>query len=280
MISEIGQKFYDFMTTGDVRLMGVVNVTPDSFSGVGNTLDPQAAIDHGLKLLEEGAHILDIGGESTRPGAEPVEPEEEVRRVRPVIEGLAKHAPWISIDTRNAATMSAAIEAGAHIINDISALTHDPRAIDVVVASNVPLILMHMQGAPETMQENPSYNNVIDEVNAFFEKRFSFLQTRGIDKKMVYFDPGIGFGKTLEHNLLIIRNIRKILRFETPLLLGVSRKRFIGHITGEGDPKLRLPGSLAATLSLYQQGVRFFRVHDVAATKQAIEVFQATSALG
>ncbi|PCJ02882.1 MAG: dihydropteroate synthase [Alphaproteobacteria bacterium] len=256
-------------------IMGVVNVTPDSFSDGGAYLAADKAIEHGKLLLKEGADILDIGGESTRPNAETVSIEEEIERILPVIEGLAVHAPYISIDTRNAATMQAAIQVGANIVNDVSGLTHDPDAADIVAQSGLPVCIMHMQGNPKTMQNAPTYENVIDEIMAFFEERLEFCSRRNLGSKSIVLDPGIGFGKTLEYNLLIIKNINKFKVFNCPVLLGVSRKSFINSLCDEPNPAGRIFGSISAALYGLENGVDIFRVHDVKETKQAFTVHRA-----
>lgn len=250
------------------KIMGIVNVTPDSFSDGGE----YDGISHAKQLLEEGSDILDIGGESTRPGAETVQLEEEIKRIKPVISTLKGRE--MSIDTRNAQTMQAAIEAGATMLNDVSALRHDPESVNVVAQSNLPVCLMHMQGTPQDMQNRPTYDNVIDEICAFFEERLNFCTKNGIDQKNIILDPGIGFGKTLEHNLTILKNLDQFKKLGCSLLLGVSRKSFIQKITGEDDPKKRLTGSIAA--SLYNiKYVDILRVHDVWQTRQALAVFDA-----
>ncbi len=258
-------------------IMGVVNVTPDSFSDGGNFLDPQLAINHGLKLLEEGADILDIGGESTRPNAKAVTPEEEQRRILPVIEGLKKIKPeaLISVDTRHATTMQKAIDKGVDIVNDISALTHDPKSLSVVSKAQVPVILMHMQGTPDMMQIRPSYDDVVQEIYDYLQDRITACVAAGIDRKMIICDPGIGFGKTLEDNLKILKNINKFSSLECPVLLGASRKSFIEKICPNTPADQRLAGSLAAAIHGVGQGVQIFRVHDVKETKQAFAVWQA-----
>ncbi len=267
----------DFVKNNKPLIMGIVNVTPDSFSDGGKYLDTGQAISHGLELLDQGADILDIGGESTRPNAEIISPEEEIKRVVPVIKGLANanKARFISIDTRNAKTMSAAIKAGANIINDISALTHDAKSVHIVADSNLPICLMHMQGNPQNMQDSPAYGNVVDEILSFFDERLEFCTCHNIDQSRIIIDPGIGFGKTLEHNLAIIKNISKFKRLGCPILLGASRKSFIGSICGEKDPKRRVSGSLAAALYGLSQDVEIFRVHDVFETKQAFDIYKA-----
>lgn len=261
-------------------LMGVVNVTPDSFSDGGNFISKNSAVEHALQLFRNGASIIDIGGESTRPGAEPVDLKEEIGRVVPVIAELKGKVPYISIDTRNAATMQAALDAGANIINDISALTDDPESINIVKSSEVPVILMHKQGQPISMQEKPNYNSVVDEIIDFLQERINYCETHRIEKKRLVIDPGIGFGKTLEHNLVILSNIKKFQSLGAPVLLGVSRKSFIGQISSNEPPDERFPGSLAAALYGYQSGVQMFRVHDVAETKQAFKVYQAIKDYG
>lgn len=262
----------------DPVIMGIVNVTPDSFSDGGKFYNQNKAIEHGLRLVEEGAAILDIGGESTRPGAEVIDPEEEISRVVPVIEGLRGKAPWISIDTRNAQTMRAALAAGANCINDISGLTYDPEALSVAAGANVPIILMHSQGTPRTMQKNPSYTNVIEDIYAFFEERLEACKTARIEKKNLILDVGIGFGKTLEHNVLLLGNIKRFQDLGCPLLLGTSRKGFIGALSQNEPPESRQGGSLASALWGLSQGVQIFRVHDVAQTAQAFAVYRAIEA--
>ncbi|MCC7305464.1 MAG: dihydropteroate synthase [Alphaproteobacteria bacterium] len=260
---------------GGPHIMGVVNVTPDSFSDGGKFSSVDKAIEHGVKLVSEGAGILDIGGESTRPGAKPVDPVEEIRRVVPVIEGLRGKVKWISVDTRNAVTMEAALKAGANAINDISALGHDSRSVHVASEAKVPVFFMHMQGVPETMQKNTSYKNVVEEVFQFLQNRISFFETRRIDDKMLVADPGIGFGKTVEDNLLILGNISRFHDLGLPLMLGVSRKSFIAKLSKDEPPDERIPGSLAGALWGLSQGVQFFRVHDVKETAQAFKIYQA-----
>ena len=257
-------------------IMGVVNVTPDSFSDGGDCYSPVAAAAHGKRLLREGAQIIDVGGESTRPNADVVSIEEEIKRVVPVIRALKKSsAPIISIDTRNAETMRAAIDAGANFINDISGLLNDEQSASVVAESGLPVCIMHMQGVPQTMQDRPHYKNVLDDVMAFFEERLNFCESQGISSDKVILDTGIGFGKTLEHNLSLIKNLKEFHRFGCPLLLGVSRKSFIGAISGEEEPKNRLAGSLATAIYALEAGVQIFRVHDVKETRQAFDVYSA-----
>lgn len=260
---------------GGPHVMGVVNVTLDSFSDGGKFINPDKAIEHGLKLVSQGATILDIGGESTRPGAQVINIEEEIARVVPVIKGLAGKVPWISIDSRNAKTMEVALSAGANIINDISALSYDPQSLSVAAEAKVPVFLMHMQGVPKDMQEKPSYSNVVSDVYQYLQQRIRVCETHRIDENMLVCDPGIGFGKTLEHNLLLLRNIKDFHGLGVPILLGTSRKSFIGQISAGEPPDDRIPGSLASALYGYSQRVQIFRVHDVAAHVQAFKVFEA-----
>ena len=258
-------------------LMGVVNVTPDSFSDGGDFLDPKVAIERGLKLIEEGADILDIGGESTRPGAQAVSVEEEQRRILPVLEGLKKAGAGalISVDTRHSDTMQKAIDIGADIINDISALTHDDKSLSVLSAAQIPVILMHMKGTPETMQDSPTYDDVVEEVYDYLDARIQACEAAGMDRSMIAIDPGIGFGKTLEDNLNILNNLYKFHEFGCAVVLGASRKSFIGKICPNTSVDDRLAGSLAAAMRGFQQGVQMYRVHDVRQTKQAFAVWQA-----
>jgi dihydropteroate synthase len=255
------------------RLMGVVNVTPDSFSDGGRWLDPEAAIAHALKLEAEGADILDIGGESTRPGAEPIGAEEELRRVLPVIEALARRARVpLSIDTRNAEVMRRAAQAGARLINDVSALVHDPDSLAEAAETGLPVVLMHALSDPRTMQKDPRYADVVLDVCDALEARIEACERAGIARARLIVDPGIGFGKTLAHNLALLGSLSLFHGLGCPILLGASRKSFIGKLTGAGAEE-RLPGSLAAALLGAAQGVQILRVHDVAATRQALAVW-------
>jgi dihydropteroate synthase len=262
---------------GGPHVMGIINVTPDSFSDGGKFFNPDKAIENGLQLVQEGATILDIGGESTRPGAEVIDVEEEIRRVVPVIKGLAGKVSWISIDTRNAKTMEAAIAAGANAINDISALSHDKNSMDVAAEANVPVFLMHMQGTPRTMQKNPSYNNVVEDIFQYLQQRIKVCETRRIETKMLICDPGLGFGKTLEHNLAILRNIKRFHDLGVPIMLGASRKSFLGKLAETDSPEARISGSIAAALWGLSQGVQIYRVHDVKATVDAFKIWSAIS---
>ncbi|MBC7286237.1 dihydropteroate synthase [Hoeflea sp.] len=259
-------------------IMGVVNVTPDSFSDGGVFYDPDRAIAHGLQLAEDGADILDIGGESTRPNAAPVTPQEEIDRVLPVIEGLNGCGKIISIDTRNAATMRAALKAGVTMINDVTALQGDADSLAVAAKSNAAICLMHMQGDPRTMQNSPRYGDVVAEVKEFLAGRIGVCEVAGIERSRLVIDPGIGFGKTLGHNLALLSHINSFDELGVPVLLGLSRKSFISAIFPDTPPTERLPGSLAGALWGLQQGASIFRVHDVAATRQAFAVFEAISA--
>jgi dihydropteroate synthase len=256
-------------------VMGVVNVTPDSFSDGGQYISADKAIAHGLQLAAEGADILDIGGESTRPGARSVTPDEEWARIGPVIAGLRVCGVPLSVDTRHAQTMTRAIESGAGMINDITALRGDPGSLKVVAASAAPVILMHMQGEPRTMQENPQYNNVVQDIIAFFDERIAVCEENGIARDRIIVDPGIGFGKRLDHNLELLRNVSQMTKWDVPILIGVSRKRFIGELCGVSDATLRDPGTIAASLHAVSQGARIVRVHNVGAMKQALAVSDA-----
>lgn len=257
--------------------MGVVNVTPDSFSDGGQFLESSAAVAHGLKLAAEGADIIDVGGESTRPNARPVDEGEELRRVIPVIRELSEHAV-ISIDTMKAGVARAAIAAGASVINDVAANRFDREMARVVSESGAAYVLMHMQGSPQTMQKNPSYKDVVAEVHEFFDKGLSQLAAFGVAQEQVILDVGIGFGKALEHNLQLLRGVGGFTKWNRPLMLGVSRKSFIGTVTGEAEAAERLPGSLACACWARLAGVQIFRVHDVAATRKALGMTEAIMA--
>ena len=260
------------------HLMGVVNVTPDSFSDGGQYLDADAAIAHGKALISEGADILDIGGESTRPGSNPVSIDEECARVIPVIEGLANEGALISIDTRHSEVMQRAINAGARIVNDVTALTHDPKSAKVCLDADVDIVLMHMQGDPKTMQDNPTYDDAALDILDYMGERLLALEDIGISRNKIAIDPGIGFGKNLEHNLRILSGIDAFHALGVPLLLGVSRKSFITKIDRDVPPKNRVAGSIAAAIAGWDRGVQIFRVHDVAETRQALAVWQAIEA--
>ncbi|MEQ1576619.1 MAG: dihydropteroate synthase [Hyphomicrobium sp.] len=260
------------------RIMGIVNVTPDSFSDGGQLASVQAAIDHGLRLAGEGADILDIGGESTRPGSDAVSLDEELKRVMPVIEGLRSRTDArISVDTRKAGVMARAADAGADILNDVSALTHDPKALETAARSGLPVMLMHAQGDPKTMNDNPQYSDVALDVFDFLESRIKACVAVGIPKTKLVVDPGIGFGKHLHHNVAVLSAMSLYHGLGVPVLLGASRKKLIGQLCNVDDPKARAHGSIAAALAAIAQGVQIVRVHDVAATRQAICVWQAAS---
>jgi dihydropteroate synthase len=258
------------------KIMGIVNVTPDSFSDGGEFLDPEKAIAHGIMLHAQGADILDIGGESTRPGSESVSLEEELSRVIPVIEGLRKVLTIpISIDTRSAVIMQEALNAGATMINDVTALTHDKEALQVAASKKAPICLMHMQGTPGTMQDNPQYTDVVAEVYDYLQNRIAACAEAGITKDQIYCDVGIGFGKTLEHNVALLQNLSKFKNLGTKILLGTSRKGFIPKICGETPANLRIGGSLASIVPGLDVEVDMFRVHDVQETKQFIDVYRS-----
>ncbi len=256
------------------KIMGVINVTPDSFSDGGKYLNPNKAVTQALQLIKQGAHIIDIGGESTRPGADLVSIEEEIKRVIPVIKALRKNNPTItiSIDSSKPEVMQAAIQAGTNFINDVNALQTEG-ALIVAAKSNLPVCLMHKQGKPKTMQDKPEYTNVLTEVMDFFEQKVDNCLLAGIKAKNIILDPGIGFGKTLEHNLILLKNINKLKSLGYPILIGVSRKAMIGEILNAevGD---RLYGSLAIAQFAYTQGAEIFRVHDVKATSDVLKITQ------
>ena len=256
--------------------MGVVNVTPDSFSDGGLFLDADAAVEHGLRLTAEGADILDIGGESTRPGADPVGEDEELRRVVPVIERLAGGQVRLSIDTTKVPVARVALEAGASLVNDVSALRFDPGMAALVAETGAGCCLMHMLGEPRTMQEDPRYDDVVSEVKAFLEERLAFAVGEGIDEARVWLDPGIGFGKTVEHNLELLRRLDEIVAIGRPVVVGTSRKSFLGKLAGGRDEAERLPGTIATNVLALERGASVFRVHDVAQNADALAVAAAT----
>ena len=256
------------------RIMGIVNVTPDSFSDGGQFHHVDAALEHGRRLAAEGADILDVGGESTRPGAAPVSREDELARVLPVVEGLAAEGYLVSIDTRHPEVMIEAAQVGAKIINDVSGFTTSPNSIATAVQLNLPVCLMHMQGTPETMQQSPRYVDAARDVANWLHAQADAMVEAGLSPDLICLDPGIGFGKTLEHNLSIMTHW-SLYETRFPALLGVSRKSFIQKIMGEDDAAKRVPGSLIAAAAAYRQGCRLFRVHDVAPTVQALAVEDA-----
>jgi dihydropteroate synthase len=263
----------------DFVLMGVVNVTPDSFSDGGRFLEPSAAVAHGARLAGEGAAILDVGGESTRPGAEPVGADEELRRVVPVLEGLAAAGTGarLSIDTSKAAVASAALDAGASYVNDVTAFRGDPAIAGLVAERGVECCLMHMLGEPRTMQEDPRYEDVVSDVKAFLEQRLAFAVEAGVPEDHVTLDPGIGFGKTLEQNLELLRRLDEIAAIGRPVLVGTSRKSFLGKLTGRAVDD-RLAGTIATNVLAYARGASVFRVHEVAPVRDALTVAAATVA--
>ena len=253
--------------------MGVVNVTPDSFSDGGLYLDPEAAVAHGRELVAQGAEILDIGGESTRPGAEEVSEEEELRRVVPVVEGLAGVAT-VSVDTSKLAVAAAALDAGAEIVNDVTAMRHDPEIGALCAGRGAGLVLMHMLGDPRTMQADPHYGDVVDEVKAFLAERLETAVAAGVDEERVWLDPGIGFGKTLEHNLELLRRLGELRDLGRPLVVGTSRKSFLGKIDGSPVDE-RMGGTIASSVLAAAEGADVLRVHDVAEIRQAMTVAEA-----
>ncbi|GAA0570120.1 dihydropteroate synthase [Craurococcus roseus] len=258
-------------------VMGIINVTPDSFSGDGLAGSAEAAIARGRAMLEAGADLLDIGGESTRPGAEPVPPEEEISRVLPAVRALAAIAP-VSIDTRNAETMRAALDAGARIVNDISALRHDPAAMALLAERGAPVVLMHMLGLdPREMQREPQYGDAALEVAEFLRKRVEAAERAGIPRARIAVDPGLGFGKAVEHNLSLVQRLPLLAGLGCRILLGASRKRSLGVISGEAAAGLRVAPSVAAALCGVARGAAIVRVHDVAETAQALRVWDTLS---
>lgn len=262
------------------RIMAVLNVTPDSFSDGGLHLRPEDALARARALVDAGADILDVGGESTRPGAEPVPEDEEIRRVAPVIAALraAGVATPISIDTRKAAVAAAAFAAGADVWNDVSALAYDPASLALAAASGRPVVLMHAQGDPRTMQDAPAYDDVLLDVADFLAARIAAAEAAGVPRARILVDPGIGFGKTVAHNLALVRGLALLHGLGCPILFGASRKRFIGAIGGAPAPASRGPGSLAVALEALRQGAQVIRVHDVAETRQAISLWEALNA--
>jgi dihydropteroate synthase len=267
MIADVGSEF---------RLMGVVNVTPDSFSDGGAFLDADAAIAQGRRLAAEGADLLDIGGESTRPGAEPVDAPEELRRVLPVVEALAADGDaTVSIDTSKLEVARAALDAGAGYVNDVTAFRGDPELAGLVADRGVECCLMHMLGEPRTMQVDPRYDDVVSDVKAFLADRLAFAVREGVPEERISLDPGIGFGKTVEHNLELLRRLDELVALGRPIAIGTSRKSFLGKITGR-DVTERMPSTVATCVIAYLNGARTFRVHDVAPTRDALLVTAAT----
>jgi dihydropteroate synthase len=259
-------------------IMGIVNVTPDSFSDGGSFLASGLAVDQALRLIEEGAQIIDIGGESTRPGAAPVEKDEELRRVLPVVAQLAKHSRvLISVDTTKADVARAALDAGAHIVNDISGLTFDPEMPAVCAGARAGVVCMHIRGTPQTMQDDPRYENVVEEVCRFLGERLAELERQGIAREQVVIDPGIGFGKTAAHNLEILRSIPRFRKLGRPVCIGHSRKGFLKKLLGRQVDE-RSFGTIGISVAVALQGAEILRVHDVAATCDAVVACQAVLA--
>ena len=258
----------------DPVLVGALNVTPDSFSDGGDFFDPERAAARAATMLDEGAQIIDVGGESTRPGSDPVSPEEEARRVVPVIQKILAERPEVilSIDTYRAGIAEAALEAGARIVNDVTALRGDPGMTEIVADARSPVVLMHMLGEPKTMQRDPRYDDVVREVRDFLAERAEHAVAAGMEEENIILDPGIGFGKTLEHNLALLRHLDSLVKLGFPVLVGVSRKSFIGKITGVEEAKERLPGTVAANVIACERGATFFRVHDVRPNREALAV--------
>jgi dihydropteroate synthase len=260
------------------RIMGVLNVTPDSMSDGGDFLAPEQAIAQGRAMMSAGADIIDIGGESTRPGAAPVSIDEEIRRIDPVIRGLAADGALISVDTRHARVMAAAMAAGARIVNDVTALAGDPESLAFVARTKAPVVLMHMQGEPRTMQQAPHYALASLDIADYLAARIERCVAADVTREAIVVDPGIGFGKSLEHNLEILARLSLFQALGSGVLLGLSRKSFISRLSGAATPKERLPGSLAGGLFGLAQGAQILRVHDVAETKQAVAAWQAMAA--
>jgi dihydropteroate synthase len=261
------------------RLMGIVNVTPDSFSDGGRFMEPDRAIQHARRLVDEGADLLDFGGESTRPGAGAVSAAEELDRVRPVLEGLLSPERTlagvaISIDTSKLAVAEVALDLGATIVNDVTALRSEPELGALCAERDCGLVLMHMQGTPRTMQENPSYEDVVDDVKAFLAERIEFATSQGVAEERIWVDPGIGFGKTVDHNLELLRRLGELEELGRPIVVGASRKSFLGKLTGR-EAGERLGGTVASNVLALRAGADVFRVHDVAELRQALDVAEA-----
>ena len=262
------------------HVMGVINVTPDSFSDGGDRFDAGRAVEDGLAMLAAGAALLDVGGESTRPGADPVSLEEELGRVLPVVRGLAGQRARFSVDTRHARVMAEALAAGAAVINDVTALAGDPESLPLAAQAGVPVVLMHMRGEPRTMQAEPVYDDAALDIYDYLAARVAACEAAGLPRERIAVDPGIGFGKTLDHNLEILDRLALYHGLGCPILLGVSRKSFIGRLADGPPPKQRVPGSIAAALAGVERGVQLVRVHDVAETLQAFAVWHAIEAAG
>jgi dihydropteroate synthase len=257
-------------------VMGIVNATPDSFSDGGLYLDSEAAVRHGLELAREGAAILDVGGESSRPGAEPVAEAEEIARVLPVVERLTAVGERVSIDTTKLAVARAALAAGATIVNDVSAFRFDPGMAELVAEAGAGCCLVHMRGEPRTMHHDPTYTDVVSEVKDFLEERLAFAVAAGIDEQRIWLDPGIGFGKNVEHNLELLRRLEEIVAIGRPVVVGTSRKSFLGKLAGGKPADERLPGTIATNVMALERGAGIFRVHDVGPVVDALAVAAAT----
>jgi len=263
----------------DFRVMGILNVTPDSFSDGGEWSGIEAATGRARVLAAEGADLVDVGGESTRPGSLPVPVDEELRRVVPVVEALAGELPAaISVDTSKVAVAQAALDAGASYVNDVTAFRAEPEMAGVVAGARCECCLMHMLGEPRTMQEDPRYDDVVDEVRAFLEARAAFAVAEGVAPERIHVDPGIGFGKTAEHNLELLRRLDEIVSLGFPVMIGASRKSFLGRITGREDPHDRVAATVATSVMALERGATLFRVHDVGPTVDALKVAAATLA--
>ncbi len=272
---------FEFQFPRPAMLMGIVNVTPDSFSDGGKFIDAHRAIEHALQLVAEGADIIDIGGESTRPGAVPVAQEVEMSRVLPVIRELiqvSKISVPVSIDSMKPAVVRAALEGGASIVNDVAGNRDDRTMWQLVRETNAAYVLMHMQGTPQTMQREPRYENVTRDVSRFYDERLIRLHECGVSSEQIILDPGIGFGKTCEHNLELLAGLSHFRTYQRPVMVGASRKGFIGQVTGATDSAERLPGSLACACAAVQAGAQIIRTHDVAATRQALRMTEAIEA--
>ncbi len=256
------------------QIMGIVNVTPDSFSDGGLFLDPERAIEHARRLAADGADLLDVGGESTRPGARAVSADEELERVVPVLEGLADLGVPISIDTSKVAVATRALDAGAVIVNDVTALRTEPELAALCAERDCGVVLMHMQGTPRTMQENPTYDDVVDDVKAFLAERIEFATGEGVSEERIWVDPGIGFGKTVDHNLELLRRLHELRGLGRPIVVGTSRKSFIGMLTGR-EVDERLGGTIASNVLALRAGADILRVHDVAEVREALFVADA-----
>lgn len=260
---KIIEEIFNTHRTGKAWVMGILNITPDSFSDGGDFLDPSAAVTQAQQMLADGAAIIDIGAESTRPGSERVSAEEQISRLREIIPAVAETDAIISIDTTSSAVAEFALDNGADIINDVSAGTDDPAILKLAAHRDVPIILMHMLGQPCDMQKNPQYYNVVEDVKNYLAARVAAAIDAGASRNKIMIDPGIGFGKKLEHNIALLKGTAELTKLGCPILIGASRKRFIGDLTGEADPAKRVGGTIAACLETFRLGATVFRVHDV-----------------